>query len=57
MTVGRAVLALMAVWVAGAFLFPLGGMIHVLPIAALVLWLIDRHGREDPAARPGSRAR
>lgn len=50
MTVGRAIGALLAVWLAGAFLFPLGGMIHVLPVAALVLWVLDRYGREEPGA-------
>lgn len=45
MTVPRAILAVLLLWLVGALLFPLGGLIHFLLIVALVLFLIDRLGR------------
>ena len=45
LTVGRAIVALLALWLLGAVFFPLGGAIHFLPIAALMLWVIHRAGR------------
>lgn len=41
----RAYLALFAVWALGAVFWPLGGMIHFLLIAAIILFLLDRLGR------------
>lgn len=45
MTIPRAIGAILAVWLLGALFLPLGGLIHVLLIVALVLFLIDRLGR------------
>ena len=45
---GRAIVALLALWLLGAVFFPLGGTIHFLPIAALMLWVIHRAGRSGP---------
>ncbi|MFN2382829.1 MAG: lmo0937 family membrane protein [Gemmatimonadota bacterium] len=38
-------LALFAGWALGAAFLPLGGMIHFLLIAALILLILDRLGR------------
>lgn len=46
---GRAIVALLALWLLGAFFLPLGGTIHFLPVAALMLWVIHRAGRSDPS--------
>ncbi|HKY60043.1 MAG TPA: DUF5670 family protein [Gemmatimonadota bacterium] len=40
-----AVLPVLAVWAAGAALFPMNGMIHVLLVLVLVLLIVDRAGR------------
>ncbi len=45
MTLPRTILAVLLVWLLGALFFPVGGMIHFLLIAALILGLIDRLGR------------
>lgn len=45
MTLPRAILAVLVVWLLGMLFFPVGGMIHFLLIAALILGLIDRLGR------------
>lgn len=45
MTLPRAIAAVLAVWLLGAFLLPVGGVIHTLLIVALILLLIDRLGR------------
>lgn len=45
MTIPRAIGAVLAVWLLGALFLPLGGLIHVLLIVALILFLIDRLGR------------
>ncbi len=41
-----ALVALLAAWAAGAAFFPLGGMIHFLLIAAIIVFLAGRFGRE-----------
>lgn len=41
----RVSLALLAVWALGAAFLPLGGLIHFLLIAAIILFLLDRLGR------------
>ena len=38
--------ALLAVWAVGAAFFPLGGMIHFLLIAAIIVFLAGRFGRQ-----------
>jgi len=38
--------ALLAGWGLGAAFFPLGGMIHFLLIAAIIVFLAGRFGRE-----------
>ena len=38
--------ALLAVWAIGAALFPVGGMIHFLLIAAIIVFLAGRFGRQ-----------
>lgn len=55
MTIPRAILAVLAVWIVGAFFLPLGGMIHFLLIVALILYGIHRLGREETFDRSGSR--
>lgn len=40
-----ALAALLAVWAVGAAFFPLGGMIHFLLIAAIIVFLAGRFGR------------
>lgn len=54
-TIPRAILAVLAVWIVGAFFLPLGGMIHFLLIVALILYGIHRLGREETFDRSGSR--
>ena len=39
--------ALLAAWVVGAVFFPLGGMIHFLLIAAIIVFLAGRFGRQS----------
>ena len=41
-----AIVALLAAWAIGAALFPLGGMIHFLLIAAIIVFLAGRFGRQ-----------
>lgn len=41
-----AVVLILAVWAFGAAFLPLGGMIHFLLIAALIVGIVDRVGRE-----------
>lgn len=41
-----ALAVLLAGWGLGASVFPLGGMIHFLLIAALIVFLVGRFGRE-----------
>lgn len=41
-----ALAALLAVWGLGAAFFPLGGMIHFLLIATIIVFLVGRFGRE-----------
>lgn len=45
MTLPRVILAVLLVWLMGTLFFPVGGMIHFLLIAALILGLVDRLGR------------
>lgn len=45
-TLPRAILAVLVVWIAGAVFLPLGGMIHFLLIVALILYGVHRLGRE-----------
>ena len=40
-----ALVVLLAAWGLGALFFPLGGMIHFLLIAALIVFLVGRLGR------------
>ena len=42
-----ALVALLAVWAAGAAFFPLGGMIHFLLIVAIIVFLAGRFGRQE----------
>ena len=42
-----AIVLLLVVWALGAAFFPLHGMIHFLLIAALIVTIIDRVGREE----------
>lgn len=51
MTLPRATLAALALWLLGTLFLPLGGMIHFLLIVALILFGIDRLGREGPFDR------
>jgi hypothetical protein len=37
--------ALLAVWAVGAALFPVGGMVHFLLIAVIIVFLAGRFGR------------
>lgn len=41
-----ALVAILVAWALGAVFLPLGGMIHFLLIAALVVAIVDRVGRE-----------
>ena len=41
-----ALAALLGTWAIGAAFFPLGGMIHFLLIAAIIVFLAGRFGRE-----------
>jgi hypothetical protein len=41
-----ALAGLLAAWGLGATFFPLGGMIHFLLIAAIVVFLVGRFGRQ-----------
>jgi len=41
-----AIAALLVAWAIGAALFPLGGMIHFLLIAAIIVFLAGRFGRQ-----------
>lgn len=45
MSVRWALIVLLALWALGAAFFPLGGLIHVLLVAAAILALLDRIGR------------
>lgn len=45
LTLRAALVGVLVIWVAGTLLFPLGGMIHFLLIAALIVWIVDRVGR------------
>lgn len=47
MTTRMALFALLGVWTLGTWLFPLGGMIHILLVVALIVWIVDRMGAED----------
>ncbi len=38
--------ALLSLWAIGAAFFPLGGMIHFLLIAAIIVFLAGRFGRQ-----------
>jgi hypothetical protein len=38
--------ALLVVWAIGAALFPVGGMVHILLIAAIIVFLAGRFGRQ-----------
>ena len=42
-----ALAALLAVWAVGTAFFPLGGMIHFLLIAAIIVFLAGRFGRQE----------
>jgi galactitol-specific phosphotransferase system IIC component len=42
-----AIVVLLAVWALGAAFLPLGGMIHFLLVAALIVFLVGRLGRES----------
>ena len=42
-----ALAALLALWAVGAAFFPLGGMIHFLLIAAIIVFLAGRFGRRS----------
>lgn len=42
-----ALAALLAVWAIGAAFFPVGGMIHFLLIAAIIVFLAGRFGRRE----------
>ncbi|HET6361011.1 MAG TPA: DUF5670 family protein [Gemmatimonadota bacterium] len=41
-----ALAGLLAAWAVGAAFFPLGGMIHFLLIAAIIVFLAGRFGRQ-----------
>ena len=41
-----AIASLLGAWGAGAAFLPLGGMIHFLLVAALIVFLVGRFGRE-----------
>jgi hypothetical protein len=41
-----ALAALLGLWAVGAAFFPLGGMIHFLLIAAIIVFLAGRFGRQ-----------
>ena len=45
MSVRYAIAAILALWAVGAMWFPLGGVIHFLLIAALIVAIIARFGR------------
>ncbi len=45
MSARAAIVLLLAVWALGAAFLPLGGMIHFLLIAAMVVAIVDRVGR------------
>ena len=47
MTERIALAALLAVWAIGAAFFPVGGMIHFLLIAAIIVFLAGRFGRRE----------
>ena len=42
-----ALAALLALWAVGAAFLPLGGMIHILLIAAIIVFLAGRFGRQS----------
>lgn len=42
----RIAIAALLAWAIGAALFPLGGMIHFLLIAAIIVFLAGRFGRQ-----------
>lgn len=48
MTTGRFLIGLLAVWVLGFLLYSMHGMIHFLLIVALIVFIVDRVGREAP---------
>lgn len=56
MTIRRAIAATLSVWIVGAFFLPLHGMIHALLVLALILFLVDRVGREGGRALDDRRA-
>lgn len=41
-----ALAALLGAWALGTVFLPLGGMIHFLLVAALIVFLVGRFGRE-----------
>ncbi len=45
MSLPAALLLVLVVWLAGALLFPLHGMIHFLLVVALIMVIVDRVGR------------
>jgi hypothetical protein len=45
MSLRGGILAILALWAAGAVFFPMNGMIHVLLVLILVLLIVDRAGR------------
>ena len=45
LSLGGAVLLVLALWAAGAAFFPMNGMVHVLLVLVLVLLVVDRAGR------------
>lgn len=50
MTIRRAIAATLSAWILGAFFLPLHGMIHALLVLALILFLVDRVGRDGGRA-------
>jgi hypothetical protein len=49
MTTGRFLIGLLAVWILGLLLYPMHGLVHFLLIVAIIVLLVDRVGRDDPA--------
>ena len=47
MSVRLALAALLGLWAVGAAFLPLGGMIHFLLIAAIIVFLAGRFGRQE----------
>lgn len=45
LTLRTALAGLVVAWGLGTLFFPLGGMIHFLLIALLIVWIVDRVGR------------